>query len=523
MAKSKVKSKNANKSDVWYKVLTIFIAVVLVIGLLVAVLQPTGVMDYISLHTRTALKSENYKVSNAQFMYMTYLIYNNYYSTIVNSYGSQYASYFGLDRSLPLSQQKYYGSDDISWLDACVTEATSTLSDVLSLCEAARAEGYKMTDEDKQSVENNIQSLKDYAKESNYSLSTAIAAMYGSKGITKGDIKGMLEMQTLASSYASYLSDGFTYTDDDYNKYYDENKLEYLKADYYSYTVKADYETNAKDDEKTEAISAAKAKADELLQKIEGGEDFVTVIFNYEKELAEAEKAAAEQSGDEERITNANKALEELTEESIKTKVLTTEHANADTEADKWIFADTPATDGASKLVSADESATIYQIVKSAYRDEYNTISIRELDLTLSSFTNEDAMKEKAEEMIAEFEKGDKTGESFDKLAEKFSTDTIKINSTGLVKDTAKSGSTHEELIEVDEWLFSADRNQGDYKYFVFADEGLSIYYFEGTGKPVWLKNVDADMRSDDLETKLKEFKETYPVTENEKAIAKIS
>ena len=105
MAKSKVKSKNANKSDVWYKVLTIFIAVVLVIGLLVAVLQPTGVMDYISLHTRTALKSENYKVSNAQFMYMTYLIYNNYYSTIVNSYGSQYASYFGLDRSLPLSQQ----------------------------------------------------------------------------------------------------------------------------------------------------------------------------------------------------------------------------------------------------------------------------------------------------------------------------------------------------------------------------------------------------------------------------------
>ena len=208
---------------------------------------------------------------------------------------------------------------------------------------------------------------------------------------------------------------------------------------------------------------------------------------------------------------------------SIKTKVLTTEHANADTEADKWIFADTPATDGASKLISADESATIYQIVKSAYRDEYNTISIRELDLTLSSFTNEDAMKEKAEEMIAEFEKGDKTGESFDKLAEKFSTDTIKINSTGLVKDTAKSGSTHEELIEVDEWLFSADRNQGDYKYFVFADEGLSIYYFEGTGKPVWLKNVDADMRSDDLETKLKEFKETYPVTENEKAIAKIS
>ena len=125
--------------------------------------------------------------------------------------------------------------------------------------------------------------------------------------------------------------------------------------------------------------------------------------------------------------------------------------------------------------------------------------------------------------MIAEFEKGDKTGESFDKLAEQFRTDKITVNSTGLIKETVKSGSAHEELIPVDEWLFSADRKAGDYKYFVLDDEGLSIYYFEGTGKPVWLANVDKDMRSDDLQKKLDSFKETYPVTINEKAIAKIS
>ena len=99
----------------------------------------------------------------------------------------------------------------------------------------------------------------------------------------------------------------------------------------------------------------------------------------------------------------------------------------------------------------------------------------------------------------------------------------ITVNSTGLIKETVKSGSAHEELIPVDEWLFSADRKAGDYKYFVLDDEGLSIYYFEGTGKPVWLANVDKDMRSDDLQKKLDSFKETYPVTINEKAIAKIS
>lgn len=524
MAKTKVNSKNAKtKTDVWYKVLTVFIIVCLAAGLLVAVLQPTGLVDYISLHTRTAMKSENYSVSNAKFQYMTYLTYNNYYQSIAGSYGAQYASYFGLDRSLPLGQQKYYGSETVSWLEVCVNEAEKTLTDILALCESAKAEGYTLSDEDRQSIDNNIQSLKDFAKESNYSLSSAIAAMYGSKGITRGDIKGMLELQTLASSYAQHLSDGFTYTDEDYNKYYDENKIKYLKADYYSFTVKADYETNATDDEKTEAISAAKASAAELMRKIEAGEDFVKVIFDYKKQLAEDEKTAAELSEDEERIKKAVQALQDLTEDSVKKEILTEAHTNSDSEADKWIFADTPAAENASKLFEEDESSTLYQIVKSAYRDEYNTVSIRELDLMLDNFSSPEAMKEYADQMIAEFEKGDKTGESFDKLAEQFKTDKITVNSTGLIKETVKSGSAHEELIPVDEWLFSADRKAGDYKYFVLDDEGLSIYYFEGTGKPVWLANVDKDMRSDDLQKKLDSFKETYPVTINEKAIAKIS
>jgi len=555
MGKSKVNAKNAKKTDVWYKVLAIVIGVVLLFGLIVAIMQPTGLMDYVTLHVQTAMKTEHYSVSNAQFMYLTHLTYNNYYQTYYENYSS-YMSSFGLDRSLPLSQQKYLGSSTTSWLDKCVDEVTSSMTQTLALCEAARAAGFELKDDDKKTIDDTIQSLKDFAKKNNYSVTSAIAAMYGSKGITKGDIKGVLEMQILATRYAEKLTEDYSYTDEQINSYYDENKLNFIKADYYSYEVKADYESGATDEEKEAAISAAKNKAEELHKKIEDGADFVTVIMDYKKELAQAELDAAQKayddakaaetetatdttttgtdttgettkSAEETALDNAKKALEDITEESVKKEILTEAHTTSTTatktEAEEWMFADAPAADGATKLISSDESATIYQIVKSAYRDEYNTITIRELDMSLDDFTSPEAMKEYAEGIIADFNAGsEKTGDAFDKLAEKYTTDKITVSSRGQIKETKMSTSTDEKIIAVNDWLFSSDRKSGDVKYFEFTDEGVSIYFYEETGRVAWLVSVDSSMRSADLEKDIKSFEETYPVTINEKAIASI-
>ena len=289
MGKAKKATNQRKKTDVWYTVLAIVIGVCLVFGLGVAILQPTGLLDLITLHARTAIKTANYSINNAQFTYQTYATYNNYYQ-MYESYG--YASYLGLDRTKALSQQQY--SETMSWLDFCKSQAESSLKQVLAICEAARAEGFSLTAEDKETIEENIKALSDLAKENNVSFSTAVASMYGSKGILKSDIRSILELQTLASNYAEKLRDGYTYTDEQYDKYYEDNKFDYLKADYNSYTVKADYESDATDEEKEAAISAAKNKAQELFDKIEGGSDFVTVVMEYKKELAQAELDNAE-------------------------------------------------------------------------------------------------------------------------------------------------------------------------------------------------------------------------------------
>ena len=551
MGKAKTVKKEKTKSDVWYTVLAIVIGVCLVFGLGVAILQPTGLMDLITLHARTAVKTEHYSVNNAQFTYLTYATYNNYYQQF-DSYG--YASYLGMDRSKPLSQQQY--TESMTWLDFCKNEAQSTLKQVMALCEAAKAEGFTLTSEDKETIEENITALADYAKQNNYSFSTAVAAIYGSKGITKGDIRRVLEMQTIASKYAEKLRDAYTYTNEQYDNYYEENKYDYLKADYYSYTVKADYDSNATDEEKEAAISAAKNKAEELFNKIEGGADFVTVVMDYKKELAQAEYDAAlkaledakaadtadtaaeteaetgtdttaeTQSAEEKAVDDAKKALDDITEDSVKESVLTEAHKTTKddkSEADEWIFAETPAAEGAVKLINADESATVYQIVKSVYRDEYKTATIRELGLQLSDFTNEDAMKEYAQKIIDDFNNGsDKSGEAFDKLAEKYTTDTITVGSSGQQKESTKRAASNAKLAPIDEWVFSADRKAGDVNMEVIEETGIYITYFEETGRAAWLVGVDSSLRSSDLDDKVEELQQTYPATVNEKAIAKV-
>lgn len=498
MAKTKVNPKKANsKSDVWYKVLTVFIIVCLAAGLLVAILQPTGLADYISLHSQTALKTEHYKLNNAQFTYMTHLIYNNYTA----SYGSSY--------NIPI--------------EYCKTSAQSTLSEALVLYEAARAEGFELNAEQKQQIDDTMKSLEAYGKAQNYNLASTIALMYGGKGVKKGDVRKTVELQTIASAYAQKLRDGFVITDEEYTKHYEENKNDYLTADYYSFTVKAEYENGADDDAKQAAVDSAKEKAKEIYDKVSGGEDLVKAVTDYKKSVAEQKKAAAEESKDEAAIEEATKELEKITEEAVKEEILTKDHANTDSEADKWIFADSPAADGAAKLIDAEESSTVYQIVASAHRDETKTASMHYLYVRFSDFSDsKDAAEEFVKNMLADFEKGDKTIEAFDKLAETSSTDKITV-SNGSYKETTKLGKSDSKYDESDEWLFSDSRKAGDTAYFTIGDEGIVVYYFEEVGRAAWLVSVDSDIRSDKLDDKLEEFKAAYPVTVNEKAIAKVN
>ena len=522
MAKKKNETKKTKTgAEIWYRIIGIVVAICLVGGLLITVFVNTGLLDNIMLHTRKAVKSEHYTINNAQFMYMVYSVYNNYYQTYASYYGTQYLSYFGIDRSLPLADQK---TGNTTWLDICVNDATASATQMLALCEAARAEGMTLTAENREIVNNAVSAIEGMAKEYNYSFKNYVANLYGSKGISKKDIREITELQMLASQYSNEAYDKFTYTDEDYNKYFDENKSEFLKADYYTYQIKADYATGADDAVKNEAISAAKLKAEELYNKISDGMDFVQVIKEYEQSIAQAaidELNNSEDATDEQKA-DAKKALDEITDESIKEKISVTGHTDEGKELDKWLFGETPAADGASKMIDGEEAFDIYQVTKSAYRDEYKTVKMSRITLSLDDFDTPEKVVEYAEKIVADFNSAsDKSAETFEALKDKYTTDTIK--NIGLNASTENNTKfTDKKYDEVNEWLYSGDRTHGEVKYFVIGGEDVEIYYFDEYGKPVWEAMTDAALRKADLDKLVEELIAKYPVTVNQKAISKI-
>ncbi len=540
---SNVKSKNAKKTkDIWYKVLTILVVAIFAVGLLIAVIKPTGVPDYISLHTNYSVKSDNYKVNNAQMNYLVYTLYNNYYSQY-----SSYASAAGLDSSKPLSQQKYWGSETTSWRDQLVTEATSTMERCLVLCESADKAGFTLTDEDKQEIADQMQSLKDAAKENGMSVSKMVRNYYG-RGVTVSDIESLTEMQTLASKYATKISEDFTYVDADYDNFYTENKNDYRYADYKMYAIDAEYDDKATDEEKVAAQEAAKAAAEELKKAIEGGKSFTEAVYEYEQKLeaeTEAEESAKTEEKTEDEETSATEEsakteetpkTEEKTEEELKEeiaeKILKEQQGYTDDDLGKWIFADTPAEVNSVKVIGEEDTYTVYQVVKQPYRLEYNTVDVYYISVGVDSFEatadkkEEDVMEEAVKEIADKVAAlTTKNGDEFTKLAESLKEQYpdlyVSEKIENIEKDTVDASLTVEEF---DDWAFAEGIKAGDSKYFVSENAGY-IFLYEAANMPAWKYNVDTDMRSEDYDEKYEAMKKELgdSIVINEKAQKKIA
>ncbi len=97
------------------------------------------------------------------------------------------------------------------------------------------------------------------------------------------------------------------------------------------------------------------------------------------------------------------------------------------------------------------------------------------------------ASETKANELLAEFEKGDKSEESFSALAMEHSQDGSAANG-GLYTDVAKG-----QMVEAFEnWCFDAARKPGDYG-LVKTEFGYHLMYFVSS-RPVWVEQVRSEL-----------------------------
>ena len=461
------------------------IGVVLLIALIIFL--DSGILYKTTAYT---VGDRKYSASELSYHYAT-----QYYST-VNQYGS-YASLFGLDTSSGIKgldkQTSPYGD---TWKEQFLTAAESELLQVKALCDYAEANGIELTDEEIAEVDANFENLDSLAKTQGYaSADKMLAANYG-QGVTVEMARSAAIDAALANKVLTEKQNSLEYSSDELEAKYEENKDSWDKFSYVYYFVEAEKTTtqdadgNDTETVTTEALDAAKAKADAIV-----------AAYNEADSALEGEEklnAALTASG----IDGTAQSSSYVAGSSISV-------------AADWLKdASRKAGDITAEVNSSE---TGYNIVVFLSRDDnhYNTVSVRHILIQAEAsedgtYTDEAkaTAKARAEEILAEFNAGDKTEDSFAALANEYSEDEGSNTNGGLYEGITKG----QMVQEFNDFCF-AGHKAGD-TGIVYGESssyaGYHVMYFVGEGEQYSDYLAENSLLSTDMNAWIEELTSAY-------------
>ena len=179
-----------------------------------------------------AVTVEGETYSAAEVSYFYHVAYNSIAQ-------NQYASYYGLSTSTPLTQQSLSDmaktllgvSEDMTWDAYFKDAAKKSLIQITMLKKGAAEKGITWNDDMQKELDSTMETLASYAKSAGKSEGEYLKQLYGSN-MTKKIFQGILKDTIIASHYQQDYIDSLTYTDEELQKYYEENKNSFDVANY---------------------------------------------------------------------------------------------------------------------------------------------------------------------------------------------------------------------------------------------------------------------------------------------------
>jgi parvulin-like peptidyl-prolyl isomerase len=470
------------------------VAVVVLIALVLLLNSP---LVYRS--TAYSVGDRNYTTAEVSYYYA------NQYLTFANQYGS-YAAMFGLDTSngiRGLDKQDCPFAEG-SWKDYFLDAAKDQMLQGKALLDYAAANGITLDESETAAVDASFAGIDEAAKSYGYgSADKMMAANYGT-GVTVKLVRGAYLDSALASKALEAATAAFTYTDAQleeayagYNGERDSFTFSYVQIEAHDHD---NAEAEATEEQHAEAEASAEAEAtEEQHAEAEASAEAVKAAYEAGKEADFAARlsAAAEANGltaDEQTLSGSGLYF-----------------------AKEWLM------DGTRKAgdLTVEESGDHVYVVVFLSRDDnhYKTASVRHIlvkaeageDGTYSDEAKAKA-KARAEEILAEYQAGDKTEESFAALAEKYSEDTGSNTNGGLYENIHKG----QMVAEFNDFCF-APHSKGD-TAIVYGESGsyagYHVMYYVGEGGLYSNTIAEQDLRSADAETWLKELTDSYTTGE---------
>lgn len=353
--------------------------------------------------------------------------------------------------------------------ETLVSLTNKRLAETYAVYDEAQRNGFALSDAQKESLDSEIASLDSYAQYAGFSNGQAyLTAAYGTGCDTKR-YREYLELTRTVQLYGEAHKKDTAFSDAEIDSYYQDHREEFDTVSYRCFYLDSEEE------------------ADAFADAVEGSE------------TAFAEKAREYASEDE---TDSYES-DDATLYSDQTV------ANLPAELHDWL-ADPARVNGETTVVESGDEWTVAQFVDNwtKYEDE-KTVDVRHILISANEETTAEDAKARADEILAEFEAGEKTEAAFGELAKLYSSD------GNAAQGGIYEGVTPGQMVETfNDWCFDESRKPGD-TGVVETNFGAHVMYFVGEGaNQLYNKALDA-LRDEELEAWTSELGSAVAVATN--------
>ena len=457
--------------------------------------------DFIPKTTTAAtIDGEKYTAAEVEYYYQT--AYRNFVS---NSQYSYFLSYLGLNTNATLKSQSINSTaaamlgielpdadaesteadsdadplapTGMTWHDYFLDEALDNMRVIQATLKAAEAEGFQYPAGVQAQYDDNMDALKAVAAASGISVSQYLKGNFGA-GVTE-KVYGEQLMRVLRySAYADAYQDSLTYSDSELEEAYGADRNTY---DHVSYEV-------------VSFSGAAESTTDDEGNTVEPTEEEAAAALEAAQDLAQTVLDGFQDGGDLEELANENDGTYSKNENGTY---------SAGSVMSEWLYDSARKSGDASTL--ADGTVQYVVVFHDRFRDENPTIDIRHILVSLGTgsiaegeegYEDEQAQLKadahaKAEELLAQWQSGEATEDSFAALALKESADGSKYDG-GLYTEVYQG----QMVTEFNDWCFDTARQSGD-TGVVDTQYGSHVMYFSGVNAARWQTQVAANLRTE--------------------------
>nr|MCR5207407.1 hypothetical protein [Eubacterium sp.] len=358
-------------------------------------------------------------------------MYNYYYNSTVNYYLQQ-ASYGNveLDGTKAYTTQKTTNEDgeEITWEQRFKDDTVAQLKRLVAYYQAAVKEGMELDEEQKKLIEEDLQKIKDTASNDDVSVDEYTGVNFGEYcGIAT--VEKMENMSYLAQTYLRKASIETVPDEERINKYYEEHKEDYQQVEMCYLVMQYTTET------KTDVIKKAKKYAAQISNENQL-KKLIPVVC---KDLIDAYV----QQGT---YGDADAVAEQIA--SSSTMKVTKSNPNQLPQAIIDFLFSKDKKKGDCRTVADDDYQAVFIVLKNseiglAEDEVYSVRHILIMPETDKADDDDDtetaepteqqwqAAKEKANEVLSEYNAGERTEYSFALLAEKYSGDEGSLSANG--------------------------------------------------------------------------------------------